>query len=165
MRARSRPACSAPAAPTGSPRTAALALLGRRDYTTRELTDKLTSRAYPAAEVEAAIRSLSADGLLDDRRVAAAYVRTATQVKGRGRMRIEHELRARGIGQALIDEVLGRLSPEDESAAIQRVLARRHFPARPTLADRRRLFQHLLRRGFAADVIAKAMRETGELDN
>jgi regulatory protein len=148
--------------PRGSPRAAALILLGRRDYTTRELSEKLTARAFPAAEIESAIRGLTADGLLDDRRVAAAHVRTASQVKGRGRVRIDHELRARGLPQSLIDDVLDRLAPEDESAAIQRVLARRHWPARPTMADRRKMFQHLLRRGFPPDVIAKALREERE---
>jgi regulatory protein len=146
------------AAPEGSPRTAALALLGRRDYTTRELSDKLQARGYPAEAVNAALRSLMADGLLDDRRVAAAYVRTASKVKGRGRIRIAHELHARGVVKSVIDDVLGRLEPEDESQAIQVILTKRRWPARPTLADRRRMFHHLLRRGFPPDVIAKAMR-------
>jgi regulatory protein len=137
-------------------------LLGRRDYTTRELTDKLHAKGFPADAVEAALRRLAADGLLDDRRVAAAYVRTASQIKGRGRVRIAHELQARGVGRSVIDDVLGRLGPEDESQAIQAILARRRWPARPTLADRRRVFHHLLRRGFAPDVIAKAMRQETE---
>jgi regulatory protein len=133
-------------------------LLGRRDYTTHELTEKLIARGFPAVQVDAALRSLSADGLLDDRRVAAAYVRTASQIKGRGRIRIAHELHARGVGRSVIDDVLGRLDPDAESRAIQAVLTKRRWPARPTLADRRRMFHHLLRRGFSPDVIAKAMR-------
>ena len=162
MRARSRSARAAPAAPGGSPRSTALTLLGRRDYTTRELTDKLQARGFPAGDVDAALRRLMADGLLDDRRVAATYVRTATRVKGRGRIRIALELQARGVNKALIEDVLGRVAPEDETQAIQAILVKRRWPARPTLADRRRMFHHLLRRGFAADVIAKAMREVPE---
>jgi regulatory protein len=133
-------------------------MLGRRDYTTRELSDKLQAKGFPAEAVDAALRSLTADGLLDDRRFAAAYVRTATQIKGRGRFRIAHELQARGVGKGVIDDVLRRLGPDDESQTIQAILAKRRWPARPTLADRRRMFHHLLRRGFSPDVIAKAMR-------
>ena len=133
-------------------------MLGRRDYTTRELSDKLQAKGFPAEAVDAALRSLTADGLLDDRRLAAAYVRTASQIKGRGRVRIAHELHARGIGKSIVDDVLRRLGPDDESQAIQAILTKRRWPARPTLADRRRMFHHLLRRGFAPDVIAKAMR-------
>jgi regulatory protein len=160
MRARRR--STRAAAPDGSPRPMALALLGRRDYTTRELSDRLLSKGFPAEAVDEALRSLTADGLLDDRRVAAAYVRTASQVRGRGRIRIAHELHARGVGRTVIDDVLRGLEPDDESQAIQAVLAKRRWPARPTLADRRRMFQHLLRRGFAPDVIAKALR--GEVE-
>jgi regulatory protein len=159
---RPRPVRAAPAAPRGTARTAALALLGRRDYSTREVTDKLLQRGYTAVEVEAAVRGLAADSLLDDRRVAAAYVRTASQIKGRGPVRIAHELQARGIAPAIVDDVLGRLAPDDEADAVQRVLTRRHWPARPTIALRRKMFQHLLRRGFSPDIIAKAMRETSE---
>lgn len=165
MRKRSRAPRAAVAVPDGSPRTAALTLLGRRDYTTRELSDRLQARGFPAEAVNAALRSLMADGLLDDRRVAAAYVRTASQLKGRGRIRIAHELHARGVLKTVIDDVLGRLGPEDESQAIQAILTKRRWPARPTLADRRRMFHHLLRRGFSPDVIAKAMRGgTGEIE-
>jgi len=158
MRARSRPAREAPAAPEGHPRTAGLVLLGRRDYTTRELTEKLQTRGYEPAHVDAAIRSLAGDGLLDDRRVAAAHVRTASQIKGRGRLRIARELEARGIDRAMAHEVLARLQGDDESEAILKILSRKRWPDRPTLADRRKMFQHLLRRGFAPDVIAKALR-------
>jgi regulatory protein len=145
-----------------SPRPAALALLGRRDYTTRELADKLLARGFAADAVDETVHRLTADGLLDDRRVAAAYVRTASQVKGRGRIRIARELQARGVQKSVIDDVVGRLGPDEESRAIQSILARRRWPARPTLADRRRMFHHLLRRGFSPDVIAKAMR--GDVD-
>jgi len=150
--------------PAGSPRTAALAWLGRRDYTTRELTDKLRDRGYAHADIESVVRSLTADGLLDDRRAAAAHVRTASKVKGRGRVRIAHELASRGVSGALADELLARLSAEDETEAIRRILTRRRWPSRPTLADRRRMFRHLLRRGFPADAIAKALRPNADDD-
>jgi regulatory protein len=158
VRRRSPQARAASAAPQGHPRTAGLVLLGRRDYTTRELTEKLQRKGYDAAEVDAAIRSLAGDGLLDDRRVAAAYVRTASRIKGRGRLRIARELEARGIARGLAEEVLARLPADVESEAIQKILSRKRWPERPSIADRRRMFQHLLRRGFPADVIAKALR-------
>ena len=47
---------------------------------------------------------------------------------------------------------------EDETAAIQSFLRRKRVPADLTVADRRRLFQQLMRRGFTADVIAQALK-------
>lgn len=142
-----------------------MTLLGRRDYTAAELQNTLSVRGYPDDEVTAAIARLAEDKLIDDRRVAAAFVRTAVQVKGRGRHRIQRELEARGVNRALIQELIASLAPDDEAAAIEQVLARRRTPARPSTAERRRLFQHLLRRGFSVDGISKALRKrcgTGE---
>ena len=140
-----------------SARNVALRLLSRRDYTTAELRRKLTEREFPAEAIDDALASLTTDRLLDDRRAAAAHVRTASRVKRRGRLRIQRELEARGVDRQVIRELLDELPPEDESAAIAEFLRRRH--AGPIgMADRRRLFQQLMRRGFTADVIAKALK-------
>jgi regulatory protein len=146
--------------PAGGIRPAALRLLGRRDYTAAELTDRLASRGYPRAEVAAVVQRLADEGLQDDRRAAAAHVRSARQVKARGRLRIARELEARGLAPAVVAEALSVLTPEDEAAELGRVLARRRPPGRLDPAVRRRLFQHLLRRGFPADLIAAALRQT-----
>jgi regulatory protein len=156
-----RRADGAERAPSGSPRAAALRLLGRRDYTRSELTDRLTARGYAPDDVEAALQRLAGEGLVDDRRVAAAFIRVASRVKGRGRIRIARDLEARGVDATIIRECLDALPEEEDDEAIQRILARRALPARLNMADRRRLFQQLLRRGFPADAIARALRDRG----
>lgn len=143
-------------------RTAALRLLSRRDYTTAEIRQKLTDREFEGGETEEAIASLRADRLIDDRRAAAAHIRTASRIKQRGRIRIERELEARGVDRSLIRELLRDLPAEDESAAIAKFLQRRRPPGRLNPADRRRLFQQLLRRGFTPDVIAKALKRDAD---
>jgi regulatory protein len=137
--------------------TAALTLLSRRDYTTAELRQKLTDRGYAEAEVTGVLDDLTARGLLDDRRVAAAHVRSATAIKGRGRHRIARELAARGISRDIADELLASVEARDETAAIRRILERKRWPVRPSLADKRKMFQHLMRRGFPVDAIRKAL--------
>jgi regulatory protein len=139
-------------------RTAALRLLSRRDYTSAELRDKLASREYSAGDIDEALASLAAERLLDDRRAAAAHVRTASRVKGRGRLRIQRELEARGLDRDVVRQALEELPAADESAALDRWLQRRRLPARLPAALRRRLFQQLLRRGFTADLIASALK-------
>ena len=147
--------------PPVTARAAALQLLGRRDYTTAELRRKLLDREYSAPDVADAIERLTSAGLLDDRRVAIAHVRTAGTVKGRGRLRIQRELEARGIDRALIRELVASLPAADEAVAIERFLARKRLPARLTASERRRVFQQLLRRGFPADAVLKALRARG----
>jgi regulatory protein len=140
-----------------SARATALRLLSRRDYTTSELRQKLLDREFAEADIDEALRSLTADRLLDDRRAAAAHVRTASQIKGRGRLRIQRELEARGVDRDLVRDLLADLPAGDDLAAIDRFLSRKRLPPRLSAADHRRVFQQLLRRGFPADAIAKAL--------
>ena len=154
MRRRERP----DAPPETSPRLAALRLLGRREYTTAELTRKLIDRGYEPEVVAATLTALRADRSLDDARAAASHVRMASRIKGRGRHRIKRELEARGVPAAIAKAALDELPREDESAQLTRILARKRPAGTLTPADRRRLFQQLLRRGFDADAISKALR-------
>ena len=142
-------------------RTTALRLLGRRDYTSAELRQKLADRGFAAADIETGLARLAADGLVDDQRVAAAFLRTASRIKGRGPARISRELRARGVDRDVIDTLVSGISTADEIAAIDRFLLRRRTPNPPTLAERRRIFQQLMRRGFSADAISTALRARG----
>jgi SOS response regulatory protein OraA/RecX len=89
-------------------------------------------------------------------------VRTAGRVKGRGRLRIVRELQARGVDRDLARELVGDLSTDDEAESLARILLRRRVPRRLKPEDRRKIFQHLLRRGFPADAISKALRRHGE---
>jgi regulatory protein len=143
-------------------RTTALQLISRRDYTTAELKERLLSKGCDEREADDAIRALAADGTLDDRRVGAAHVRTAGRVKGRGRLRILRELQARGIDRDLARDLVREVGADDEADSIARILLRRRVPRRPGPEDRRKIFQHLLRRGFPSDAIARALRKHGE---
>jgi regulatory protein len=136
----------------------ALTLVARREYTAHEVRTKLIARACPQDIAAVVVDRLIAAGGIDDRRAAGVHVRTAAKVKKRGRLRIERELAARGVSKAVARELVGELSPQDEADAIRRILAAKRMPAKPDLATRRRLFQHLLRRGFSADAIGKVMR-------
>lgn len=139
-------------------RVAALRLLTRRDYTAAELRTKLLEKEHPDAEVAAALDGLTRDGLVNDRRVAVSFVRVASSLKGRGRHRIERELEHRGVDKAIIREAMATLPVADETASIRRFLERKKLPARLSPAEHRRLFGQLMRRGFSADLIAKAIK-------
>ncbi|MEO6223154.1 MAG: regulatory protein RecX [Vicinamibacterales bacterium] len=139
-------------------RATALRLLTRRDYTTRELRTKLLDREIPEEDVTAALTDLTDSGLVNDRRVAESFVRVASTLKGRGRVRIAQELEQRGVDRAIIRDVLAGLPAEDEAASIRRFIERKHLPARLSPAEHRRVFGQLMRRGFSADLIATALR-------
>jgi regulatory protein len=147
--------------PSGSARLAALRLLGRREYTVAELETRLLARGYPAEDVASAITGLCADRTIDDARVALDHVRTASAIKGRGRLRIRRELQARGIDRGIIETATADLTGEDERHAIDRFVQRRVGGRPLDQAARRKLYQQLIRRGFPAGTVVRVLREAG----
>ncbi len=126
-------------------------------YTVAELRSRLVARGYPPDDTDRALETLVAERLADDRRAALAHIRTGSRIKGRGRHRLRRELEARGVDPDLVSDLLAGHSETDELAAATQVLARKRPAGRLSMADRRRLFQHLLRRGFSADLIARVL--------
>lgn len=139
--------------PSGTPRLAALRLLGRRDYTSQEIIERLVARGYADDETRAAVAALVHEGAIDDRRTASAHVRHAAAIKGRGRLRISRELEARGVSKAIAREAMDQLPADGDRQAIERLLHRRRIERPLPFDQRRKLFGQLLRRGFPADAI------------
>jgi regulatory protein len=161
---RRRPDPAGASPPAGTVRGAALRLLGRREYTVAELRSRLVARGYPPDDTDRALETLVAERLADDRRAALAHIRTGSRIKGRGRHRLRRELEARGVDPDLVSDLLAGHSETDELAAATQVLARKRPAGRLSMADRRRLFQHLLRRGFSADLIARVLKASDTPD-
>jgi regulatory protein len=137
-------------------------MLGRRDLTRAEVASRLAERGFAASDIESALDQLVADRLIDDRRTAASHVRLASQVKGRGRLRIRRELEARGIAAEVVRAAVDEIPADDDVRAIRQYLARKRVPTHPLPHERRRLFQQLLRRGFPAAAITSVLRMSGD---
>jgi regulatory protein len=145
-------------------REAALAYLARRAHARRELERKLRRKGFDAAEVEQVLDGLTASGLVDDAATSEALARSRTG-RGVGRNRIAFELRSRGLGRDDIDGALAKIPAEDERAALRGALDRkaRTLPAALTpAATSKKLFDHLVRRGFSVAAVLEALRKKGE---
>ena len=151
----------------------ALTWLGRRELSERQIRDRLARRTFDEESIDTAVARLKAERALDDRRVALACARSAVRLKGRGRERVRRAVESLGISRdlarAAVDEVFGEI---DESALIARALDKRWPRAlaavgdstdSPTV-DRRqiqRIYQSLIRQGFASDKVMAAIRRRG----
>ena len=78
-----------------------LAALGRREYSRAELAAKLGE--FPAEDVAAVLETLAERGWQSDARFAESYLRGH---RGYGRLKMRHELEARGIRGELLRETL-----------------------------------------------------------
>jgi len=140
----------------------ALHLLARRELSVDECRQRLLDKDHPAEDVDAAIAHLLETGGLDDARVARAYARTAVNIKGRGRLRVQRELNDKGIPRdvaaAALAEVFG---DADERAMVARAIQKR-LRGRTTVkgrAESARLYQYLMRQGFTPAAVMAALRK------
>jgi regulatory protein len=145
-------------------RESALAFLARRAHTRLELRRKLLRKGFAREDVEACLERLADRGLLDDAGTAAALAASRSR-SGRGRSRIAAELAAKGVSRTDADAALAALDPADEARSLRRALEKRSraLPAGLTRQARsKKLFDHLVRRGFAPSAVLEALRTKGE---
>jgi SOS response regulatory protein OraA/RecX len=139
-------------------------MLARHSHTRRELSQKLSRRGFSPSEISSVVEDLVSQGYLDDAKTAAAMA--ARQAgKGRGKARIASELAFRGVSPADRDRALAALDPAGERQALRRALAKksRTLPAGLTSGARsKKLFDHLVRRGFAPAAVLEALHGKGE---
>jgi len=141
---------------------AGVRMLGRRELSIAQVRERLARRGWTETAIEPAIARLAASGALDDARVARACARTRAGVKRQGRDRVLREIEALGIAREVartaVDEVFGAL---DEGDLLKAALEKR-LRARMSLSDpavQRRLYAALVRQGFDAHAVRRAIRE------
>ena len=141
-----------------------LKLLGRRELSVAQLRSRLIDREYSPEEADEAVAKLLENGALDDQRVARAYARTASKIKGRGRLRVARELQAIGISRDIAAEAVAEVfSDQDERALIDRAIQKKLRGGKKpsTMQERARLYQFLMRQGFTPAAVALALRRIG----
>ncbi len=144
----------------GKARQAAVRLLKVRPRTEVELRKQLRARNIPGAASNRLIEDLKAEGHVDDRVFARLWITEKISRGTHGRKLLEHQLRTRGITREVLEEVLaGEYSVEAETGVARELAVKRfsRFGHMPEAAARRRVFGHLLRRGFASEVAAGAV--------
>ena len=135
-------------------------LLQSRDYTRKQLEDKLRQGDYPKECIEEAAAYVESYGYIDDGRYAKDYIEYHIQSKSR--TRIEADLMRKGIVKDVIREAfeeLGNMGVEqDESAIIHDLLQKKKYCAdTATEQDRQKMYGFLYRRGFSPETIMREL--------
>jgi regulatory protein len=141
-----------PSKPSAAAR--ALKLLARRDYTRRELAEKLSGDVADYEELEALLDEFTNRGWLSESRVVEQVVNSKA---GRfGPLRIRKALLERGVPEALIGPALESLKATELDAA--RAVWARKFQRPATSAEKARQVRFLQSRGFSIDVAMRVVR-------
>ena len=138
----------------------AMNLLQKKDYTTKQLRDKLDEGLYPKELVDEAIEYVRSYKYLDDERYARDYI--AYHMTTRSKNRIVQDLIKKGINKELLMPVLEEIYSEDsgdvELEQVRALLDKKHYdPEMYDFKEKQKLMAFLLRRGFQMSTIKKAM--------
>ncbi len=139
----------------------AMNLLQKKDYTVESLRRKLHQGGYPEAVVEEALSYVASYRYTDDLRYAVDYI--TCHDKDRSRMRIEHDLASRGISGETLEKAWDQWQEQggvmDEQAMIMRLLQKKNYdPERTDRKEQQRVYAFLMRKGFPAEAILRAMK-------
>jgi regulatory protein len=148
------------------PYAAALRMLARRAYSVAELRRALERKFPEHPGVRDAIVRLRQLGYLDDKKFAEQYASSLARHRALGRYRVRRELKAKLVDYKHIEPALQQAYEEtNERELLERVLEKKvrtlRLPVTPSKLSS--LCQSLLRRGFRADDIIKAIRARPEL--
>jgi regulatory protein len=148
-------------------RKCAASSCARGPRTRVELENLLRRRGFDGPAIEDALAVLTDSGTLDETRATDAVIRRRRR-SGHGPARIRAELTARGIdpkqAAGRLDRALESVDLQAECDALAARAAARHRPLDDP-ANRRKLTQYLLRRGYASEMAQTAVRRLARVDN
>ncbi|MCU0283390.1 MAG: recombination regulator RecX [Candidatus Nanopelagicales bacterium] len=151
--------------PQADPEQVARTILLRRlevaPRTRSQLAATLAQRGVPEDVATRVLDRFEEVGLVDDATFARLWVQSRQAGRGLSSAALRQELRRRGVVDALIDEALAQVDPEDELAAARALVARRlpSVAGLPRATQVRRLTGALARKGYGAGLAFGVVRE------
>jgi len=140
----------------------AVKLLAAKPRSVAELRERLLQGKNANEElVETVISRLREYGYLNDERFAFSYASYKVKQKPLGRRRLERDLRLKKVESAVANEALEMVYSEtSEEQLIDEAIAKRlRIRGKPqNRSEAKSLFDHLLRRGFAFDLVSDKVR-------
>lgn len=137
-------------------RRKAMDLLARREHAVVELEQKLIAKGHPRDDVESVVNVLQQEDLVNDARFTEAFVRYRA-VSGHGPIRIQSELREKGVSEDVQASFLDFRDPRWLEQAVQ-VRCKRFGAEVPVdFKEKARQMRFLQYRGFTAEQVSSTM--------
>ena len=137
-------------------------MLAAKQRSVEELRERLLAGRGATSElVETVIERLREYGYLDDERFAQSYASLRIQQRPIGRQRLQRDLHLKKIDKQTVDAALDQVFDQTpEADLIDRAIAKRiRLRGRPrSREEAKKLFDHLLRQGFAFELVSEKVR-------
>ncbi len=141
-------------------------LLARRPHSEQEARRRMQRAGFDEAVIGHALARLGASGDLDDEAFARAWVENRKDFRPRSAAMMRAELRAKGVGVEAIESALAGFD-EGRAAEDAALRAARRWAGLAAPDRRRKISDHLARRGFDYDTIRSVIRrlEAAEVES
>lgn len=139
-------------------RNAAMDFLARREHSAYELEQKLIKRFDDVKAIREAISKLQEDGLQSDQRFAEHYLQARAN-KGFGKLKIEQELKQKGVSDSDISYAFAERNINWLDLLLNQYEKKYGQLAPENLEQKARCQRFLLSRGFSFEQLSKLWRE------
>lgn len=132
-----------------------LRYVAMRPRTAWEIQTYLTRKGASPALTDVILNKLSIIGLIDDEKLAKAFVTDRRLLRPTSRRKLVAELRKKHVANDIIERAIGS-EQSDERAALREVIAKKRKQTK--YQDDLKLMQYLARQGFSYDDIKSALQ-------
>jgi len=137
-------------------------LLERRDYTVKQIRDKLRFKEYSQDEIKKTVSRLLELDYLDDEKYARRWVINTQKYRPRGKLLMSLTLAKKGISKDLREKVLDELIDEKEELKMAQSCVTKKMRSLDGLSKKKKyekLGRFLESRGFNYAIIAEILEE------
>ena len=140
----------------------AFRFLGYRPRSEAEVQVKLTQLGFPQQIIETTLQKLRSLNFLNDENFARGWARAKTEGRGYGPLRVEKELRQKGIAKSLIRQIVQETFGQQEGRERAKSLLEKRFRGKDlgNVKILHRAVAFLQRRGYRSSVIAGIIGQT-----
>lgn len=149
-----QPSRAASRRPKQSARIYATWLLGRREWSAKELEQRLKFKEFTPDEIQDCLTFLQAHGLQDDARFAEMRVHSKSRVLGN--RRLKQDLANKGVSADLVEQQMQGL-PNESERAWQAAARFQGKELTPELNGK--IWRFLMSRGFGSDAIKATLKQ------
>lgn len=140
-----------------SARNVAMDLLSRREHSCSELSRKLIQRDFDEEEIATALDRLQQEGLQSDQRFCENFIYFRAK-KGRGPVRIRHELSEKGVRDDLIEQQMAACDLDWHDIMQNERRKKFGLPIPPDYKEKMKQARFLQNRGFSPEAVMRLFR-------
>lgn len=135
----------------------AIRFLGYKMRTRKEIEKKLMASEYPEDIIERVIAFLEKYDYVNDRIYCKKYIKETLKLRPKGIFLIKQELKAKGVAESIIDEVLGETEIDEQSQAEALLMKKYEDFANMDYKELNKVYGFLQRKGYSFGIIKEAV--------